>query len=118
MSKVKRKKKKFVKWIIIAVLIVIVILGFRACSNASENMMSMVETVTAERGNLDDYVSITGMIESDEIKNYYSPVAGKVSDINVEKGQTVKAGDMLISYDMETMEKTLEQNIRYGLGDI
>ena len=118
MSKVKRKKKKFVKWIIIAVLIVIVILGFRACSNASENMMSMVETVTAERGNLDDYVSITGMIESDEIKNYYSPVAGKVSDINVEKGQTVKAGDMLISYDMETMEKTLEQaRLQYVTGN-
>ena len=106
------------KWIIIAILIIVAILGFRACSSAGNNMMSMVETVTAERGNLEDYVSVTGMIESDEVKNYYSPVSGKLSDINVERGQTVKKGDMLISYDMDAMAKNLElARLQYVTGN-
>ena len=118
MSKNKKKKRKIFKWIIIAILIIVAILGFRACSSAGNNMMSMVETVTAERGNLEDYVSVTGMIESDEVKNYYSPVSGKLSDINVERGQTVKKGDMLISYDMDAMAKNLElARLQYVTGN-
>lgn len=118
MSKNKKKKRKIFKWIIIAILIIVAILGFRACSSAGNNMMSMVETVTAERGNLEDLVSVTGMIESDEVKNYYSPVSGKLSDINVERGQTVKKGDMLISYDMDAMAKNLElARLQYVTGN-
>ena len=118
MSKNKKKKRKIFKWIIIAILIIVAILGFRACSSAGNNMMSMVETVTAERGNLEDFVSVTGMIESDEVKNYYAPVSGKLSDINVERGQTVKKGDMLISYDMDAMAKNLElARLQYVTGN-
>lgn len=109
MNKSKKKNKRIVKWIFIAVLIIIVIFGFKACSNAGKNMMSMVETVIPERGNLEDFVSITGMVESDEIKYYYSPINGKLAEICVEKGQTVKKDDKLLVFDMEDMESFLEQ---------
>jgi len=117
MSKNKKKKKKIVKWIILIVLIVIIVLGFKACSGARQNMMTMVETVTPEKGKLEDYVSITGLVESDEIKYYYSPVNGKLSEVCVERGQIVKQGDKLISFDMEDMELYLEQaRLQYVTG--
>lgn len=117
MSKNKKKKKKIVKWIILIVLIVIIVLGFKACSGAGQNMMTMVETVTPEKGKLEDYVSITGLVESDEIKYYYSPVNGKLSEVCVERGQIVKQGDKLISFDMEDMELYLEQaRLQYVTG--
>ena len=109
MSKTKKKKKSIVKWIILAVLVIVVILGFKACSAAGETMMSMVETVTPEKGNLEDYISITGVVESDEIRYYYSPVNGNLAEVNAEKGQNVKAGDKLITFNMEEMEIYLEQ---------
>ncbi len=113
----KSKKKKIVKWIILIVAVFLIILGFKACSSAGENMMTMVETVTPERGKLEDYVSITGLVESDEIKYYYSPVNGKLAEVCVERGQTVKNGDMLIAFDMEDMELYLEQaRLQYVTG--
>lgn len=118
MNKNKKKKKKIIKWIILIVLIILIIVGFKACSGVGESMMAMVETTTPERGNLEDYVSITGLVESDEIKYYYSPVSGKLAEVCVERGQTVKSGEKLIAYDMEEMELYLEQaRLQYVTGN-
>lgn len=117
MNKNKKKKRKLWKWIILIALIVIIVLGFKACSTASQNMMTMVETISPEKGKLEDYVSITGLVESDEIKYYYSPVNGRLSEVCVERGQIVKQGDKLISFDMEDMELYLEQaRLQYVTG--
>ena len=109
MKKNKKNKKKIIKWIILIVVIILIMLGFKACSSAGEKMMTMVETVSPERGKLEDYVSINGLVESAEIKHYYSPVNGKLAEVSVERGQTVKSGDKLIAYNMEDMELYLEQ---------
>lgn len=109
MNKNKKKKKKLIKWIVPVVLIILVIVGFKACSGVSDKMMTMVVTATPERGMLEDYVSTTGMVESDEIKYYYSAVSGKTEKVFVEKGQSVKKGDKLISFDMDEMDLYLEQ---------
>lgn len=111
MNKNKKKKKSIIKWIILIVIILFIVVGFKACSSVSESMkaMVMVETVTPERGDLEDFVNVSGMVESDEIKYYYSPVNGKLAEVSVERGQTVKSGDKLIAFDMEDMERYLEQ---------
>lgn len=111
MNKKNKKKKSLVKWIILVVIILVIIVGFKACSSVSESMkaMLMVETVSPETGNLEDYVNVTGTVESDEIKYYYSPVSGKLAEVAVERGQVVKSGDKLITFDMEDMERYLEQ---------
>ena len=83
MNRNKKKKKKLVKWIILLIVIVLIILGFKACSSVGENMMTMVETVTPERGKLEDHVTINGLVESAEIKHYYSPVNGKLAEVRV-----------------------------------
>lgn len=109
MNKNKKKKKKIMKWIVLIALIAVVVIGFKACSGAGEKMMTMVETVAPQKGKLEDYISTTGMVESDEIKYYYSVVNGKIAEIFVEKGQAVKKGDLLLNFNMEDMELYLEQ---------
>lgn len=109
MSKNKKKKKKIVKWIIFAVIAILIVLGLKSCSSAGKNMMSMVETVTAKRGNLEDFVQITGMVESNRIKYYYSPINGKLAEVSAKKGEVVKKGDKILTFDMTEMDKQLEQ---------
>lgn len=106
------KKKKSKKWIIIFVIILIVVGGgLFACSKmANQAAVNLVETTLPETGDLEEIISVTGIVESEEVKNYYAPVTGKLQNVYVKKGDLVEKGDELIAYNMMDMERSLEQS--------
>lgn len=103
------KKKKGKKLIILIIVIVLIVGGLWACSNMGGDAMNMVETIKPEIGTVEELVSTSGVVASEEVKTYFAPVTGKISEVLVEAGDVVKAGDLLISYDMDEMAETLEQ---------
>ena len=103
------KKKKGKKIIVLIIIVVLIVGGLWACSSMSGDTMNIVETINPEVGSVEELVSVSGVVESEEVKTYFAPVSGKISQVLVEAGDVVKAGDLLISYDMEDMEETLEQ---------
>lgn len=106
----KMKKKKGKKIVVLLIVIVLIIAGFWACSKASgEQVMNIVEVVMPETGSVEDIVSVSGIVESEEVKTYFAPVTGQLLEVSVGAGDVVKAGDMLITYNMEEMEEILEQ---------
>ena len=70
-----------------------------------------IETATVKNGQLDCELELNGKVESLNEKKYYSKIAGTVSTVHVREGDSVKAGDLLISYDMEkiSMEQMLAE---------
>ena len=118
---VKKKKKK--GWI--AVVIVVVVLagiggGIAACSKAlSSSLQQMsagaIEVAKVEKRNIEDYISVSGKVESENMVKITSTVTAKVKNVFVEVGSEVKEGDILCEFDSsdlqqqyDTLTKSLE----------
>ena len=69
---------------------------------------------TVKKGNLEVTVYGSGNLEPAATKNVFNEAEGKVESIDVEVGDTVKAGDTLLklnSTDLETQISTLQSNL-------
>lgn len=106
---VQKKKKRKKAPIIIAIIVVIfVVLRMVSCALMPETG-AIVSTTTAFRGDLQESISTSGMVSSEEKKVLFAPVSGRLAEVYVAAGDAVKKGDMLIAYDMDDMEKRLQQ---------
>lgn len=104
----KKKKRKKAPVIIAIVVILLVVLRMVSCA-LTPAAAAFVTTTKAVRGDLQESISTSGTVASEEKTVIYAPVTGKLGQVNVAAGDAVKAGDVLVSYDMEEMEKTLRQ---------
>ena len=105
----KRKKKRKKAPIIIAAVIILFIV-FRMVSCAlTPSVGALVTTAKAVRGDLQESISTSGTVASEEKTVIFAPVSGKLGEVKAAAGDAVKAGELLISYDMEDMERSLQQ---------
>ncbi|MBQ2804155.1 MAG: HlyD family efflux transporter periplasmic adaptor subunit [Lachnospiraceae bacterium] len=103
-------KKKGKKVLIIIVIIIVIIIGVSAFSCAMMPDMGVIVTTTkASRGELQESISTSGTISSEERSVVFAPVGGKIGEVKVSVGEAVKAGDLLISYDMKEAQELFEQ---------
>lgn len=115
-TELKRRKKKRTRIIIILVIIALIVIRFVACSGGG-NAAAMVTTAKPTYGDVDETVSISGSVDSEETKVYFSPVNGRIGEVKVEAGDEVQKGDMLIAYDMESMaDKLREAQLQAQIG--
>lgn len=103
----KRKKKKIRKFIIAGILIIGILLLMLSGSNKNEAVYATVASPVT--GSVEENVNISGTVESEETKVYFAPVSGRLSEVSVEAGDVVQAGDLLIAYDLMDMEENLKQ---------
>lgn len=109
-QKAKKPGKKRKKAPVIIVIIVILLIVIRMVSCAfSGNAGVMVSTTSAFRGDIEESVSTSGKVASEEKVILFAPVSGRLSEINVAAGDAVKAGDVLMTYDMDQMEERLQE---------
>lgn len=106
---VKRKKKRKKAPIIIAVIIILLIVWRVAACSMAGPVATVVTTQKPIIGELQESISTSGTIASEEKKTYFAPVSGVLGSVNVKVGDSVKKGDVLISYDDEKLERTLKQ---------
>lgn len=106
MEKLKLKKIKLKKRWIALVIAVIVIAGIAAGALAKGNAVPVFPTVAVTRGDVETFVTASGAVESEESKVYYAPLNAKVDTVTIEKGDSVKKGDVLLTYDTEDLEFT------------
>ena len=100
LSKIKglSKKKKIIAGGLAAVLVV-------TCLGAlNGHAAQSVDTALVTRGTLEQKVELNGFVETDNILKYYSQIDGKIGSINVKKGDFVKKGDVLMTYDEENLD--------------
>jgi len=101
----KKKEKKFSlkgkinkKKVGIGIVAVIVVLIVASKIINALTPMS-VTTVAAEIGDISQTVDTSGAISSQTTKVYFSDVNAKLGTYNVKMGDSVKAGDVLFTYD-------------------
>lgn len=102
------KKRKKAPVIIAVIVILLIVIRMVSCA-FSGNAGVMVSTTVAFRGDIEESVSTSGKVASEEKVVLFAPVSGRLNQINVAAGDAVKAGDVLMTYDMDQMEERLQE---------
>ena len=103
-----KKKKKLKKRYIVLGVVAIFIVGSIVSSGLSASVPTPVTVRTVETGTLSETLDTSGIVESEEIKNYFAKVNGEVQALNAEIGTSIKAGENLLSYNVEQMERDVK----------
>lgn len=98
------RKKKRIKQAVVLVIVLAIAGGIYVRSAQTKNVTPTAMATTVTRGDIETMVSTSGVVESEISQVYYAPMAAKVSELNVELGDAVKAGDILLAYDTEDLE--------------
>src|SRR6056297_289992 len=66
------------------------------------NVGTKYNTVEVEKGELEKYIEEDGIISSKNIRSYYGNSTSKIEKLEVELGDNVKEGQLLIKYEDNT----------------
>lgn len=114
MAKMKKGTKIFLILAVVVVVIAAALIGLvRAGQSALEAMTTGAASYTAlERMDLTNTLSVSGNIQSADVKKVYQEAAGagKALQVNVEVGDTVAEGDVLCVFDSTDLEKDYEKS--------
>lgn len=105
----KKKKRKKAPIIIAVVIILLIVVRFVACGGNSQ-ATAVVTTTQALRGDLQESVSTSGTVLSEEVKVIFAPVNGTLDQVKVAAGDAVEAGELLVSYNLEKLDNSLRQS--------
>lgn len=105
----KKRNKKIVKRIVVGAAIVVILALIIVPKMFAAEALPVVQTQKATIGDIQQVLSTSGFVESEETKTYYSDVSAKITEFNVEKGSNVHAGDILVTYDTQDLENQYKQ---------
>lgn len=105
----KKSGKKVLK-IVIPVVLVVVVLGVFIAKNVASAGEAMaeamaVQTMTVEKGDVQETVETSGTVVSGQQKVFFSPVNATVKVADFQVGDLVKAGDKLIEFNLDDLEQ-------------
>lgn len=75
---------------------------------AGEGPQAIVTTAGAWTDEIEETINTSGTVTTLETKNYFSDVDVKIAEVSVKAGDAVKAGDVLITYDDESLAREEE----------
>lgn len=101
----KKNKKKWKIILPIAVILVIV-LAVAGRGRKTQDTALEVETAKVTKADIKAVLETGGTIGSEDVRSYSSPVSAKISQMNVQVGDTVKKGDYLLTFDTASLEKS------------
>lgn len=113
------KKKKI--WIPIVIIVALLVVGgifaVKTVQKVSQGMKDAMQAMagndtalfTVEKQEVEQTITTSGNVMGLESDAYVSPVTAKVKDVPVEEGQTVKKGDILLTYDESELGDNLER---------
>ncbi|MFT3985450.1 MAG: efflux RND transporter periplasmic adaptor subunit [Lachnospiraceae bacterium] len=106
----KRPKKKGRKVIIIAALLVVIIIAAAVVRNASAASKGLsVSVAEAALGSVEETISTSGFVKSSVSKTYFAPVNTTIQECNFKVGDTVTAGEQLVSFDTSDLEVSAQK---------
>ncbi len=112
-----KKKFKF-GWLILVIVAVLIVIYFIR-SRAAQNAPMVVSVEEASLGDIEEIVTVSGTVASAEKKAYYAGISAPVKTLNIEIGDRVKKGDVLLLYneeDLELAKKQAELNVQQAQG--
>lgn len=83
------------------------------------NQTPVVTTVAAVRQDISQTLNTSGTVVSDKVVNCFAPVSARIGEIQVQKGGTVKKGEVILAYDetaLSELKKLTELNLKANNG--
>ncbi|MEZ0395564.1 MAG: efflux RND transporter periplasmic adaptor subunit [Anaerolineales bacterium] len=100
--------KKYRPWIILAVVLIVVVIGWVAVRNMrAMSQNSEYQTVVVERGTLTATIGATGTVRANQTANLVWQTSGTVLEVLVRPGDQVEAGQVLATLDPATLPQNL-----------
>ena len=106
----KKRKKKIIRRSILGGIVLIIALFMVRNSLAAKNMGMMVSTFPVTKEDVEQNLSISGTVKSEETKTYFAPVAVKVGKVEVAAGDSVKKGQALLQYDADALAEAKQMS--------
>lgn len=105
------KKKKMIKRGIIGGVAGVFVLFIVVSNIAAANAKPIVFTAQVVKGDIEQTLSTSGSVASNEVKTYFAPVSLQVGSIDVAAGESVAKGEAVITYDATNLanEKRLAE---------
>lgn len=94
---------------IIGIGVFVAVIGAVGFYMSNQSSGVKVNTEEVVKGNIAEYVEEIGVVKSKNEVNIYAPAAGKVSQILVDIGDKVKAGDTLVKLDEDEVSRQIEE---------
>lgn len=105
----KKRKKKI--WKIVVPIVIVVVIVLAAVHMANSNSAGItVYTARVTNGDIQSELSTSGIVTAEDTTTYFAPANGKIAGVQVEQGDVVKNGDMLICFDEEAVAYAQKQN--------
>lgn len=101
------KKKKIIG--VVCGVVAVAVVGGYLLLNQNSGASVMVSTETLQQMDLQNTVSLTGVVESETDRKVYSTLSYLVESVNVQVGDVVQAGDVLAQLDTEQLEMDIAQ---------
>ena len=109
-----QKKKRRKRLIIGGIVVVILALNIIPKLFAPE-VLPQVSVSEAYLGTIEQTVEGSGSVKSEQVKTYFSPVSATIADFNLQVGDTVEAGEMLLTYDSAELDELYRKRRRLWL---
>lgn len=103
----KSKKKKIIKIIRRAIVgvIFIAIIAFIAINYiTAKNAPTVVYVTPVERDDVEQVLSTSGTVKTEESKTYFSTMSIEIAQVNVALGDKIKKEQALLAYDADALE--------------
>lgn len=76
---------------------------------ASNEKIPIVTTAKVERGDFAHYSEIQGSVEADDLIAISSEIGGRILDLRIKEGQSVRKGQLVAKLDLESVEKQIAE---------
>lgn len=98
-------KKKKRAGILIALALVILVVGYSVISSSmAKNTPPQVMCMEAAAGNVEETLSTSGTVSSEESRTYYAPVSAVIAQMDLLVGDEVTEGQQLVVFDTSDLE--------------
>ena len=99
------KKSVFIIIGIVLAVFIIAIIGISAVlNNLIKNAGLTVDATHPVYQDISSDVTTSGTISSANITTYTGAINATINDVNIKPGQTIKKGDLLLTYDTASLE--------------
>lgn len=106
MEEKKKKRRKRVILGGVAVIVAAAAILPKACGGSGSPVVTVTEVSV---GSVTQSVDGSGAVASQEVKTYFSPVSATVAECDLQVGDTVEAGQTLLTYDSAELEQLYKQ---------
>lgn len=99
------KNKKVIQGIVILGITIIFLTGYVMYKNKPLSLAVQ----KSSKGSIQEIVEVSGTIDSENSKAYYSSVTATINELDIKRGDKVREGDQLLTYDTSDLNTAVEQ---------